>query len=64
MIFLFVNKISWICFQQGEEQTWERKATYIDTLLKDSGFEDENEIKTAMLEREGWKRRIHGARSR
>ena len=39
------------------------KKTYIDTLLKDTGFDNEGEIRTAMFDRDGWKRRINGVRT-
>ena len=52
--------VLWNPSTRGRVNRGKRKTTYIDTLLKDTGFENENEIKTAMLDREGWKRRTHG----
>ena len=40
------------------------KTTYIDTLLKDTGFNNEGEVRTAMLDHDGWKRRTHGVQAR
>ena len=40
-----------------------RKTTYIDTLLSDTGCENENKIRTAMMDKDSWKRRIHGVRA-
>ena len=34
-----------------------RAVTYIDTLMEDTGVGSTNELKTAMLDREGWRRR-------
>ena len=55
--------VLWNPSTRGRANRGKRKTTYIDTLLKDTGFENENEIKTAMLDRQGWKRRIHGVRA-
>ena len=44
-----------------------RKTAYIDTLLSDTGYENENESRTAIMDKDNWKRRIHrvaGARPR
>ena len=40
-----------------------RKTTYIDTLLSDTGCENENKIRTAMMDKDSWKRRIHEVRA-
>ena len=44
--------------KRGRLNRGKRKTTYIDILLKDTGTQ--GEIRTAMLDRNGLKRRIHG----
>ena len=48
---------------RGRSKRGKRKTTFIDTLLRDTGCENENEIRTAMMDRDGWKRRIHEVRA-
>ena len=48
---------------RGRSKRGERKTTYIDTLLRDTGCANENEIRTAMMDRDSWKKRIHGVRA-
>ena len=42
---------------QGKRKRGRRAVTYIDTLIEDTGLGSINELKTAMLDREGWRRR-------
>ena len=55
--------VLWNPKSRGRANRGRRKQTFIDTLLKDTGFEMESEIKTAMLDREGWRQRIHSVRA-
>ena len=45
--------------KHGKTKRGKRKTTYINTLLEDTGLENVGEIKTAMLDRNGWRERIH-----
>ena len=48
---------------RGRSKRGKHKTTYIDTLLSDNGCENKNEIRTAMMDKDSWKRRIHGVRA-
>ena len=42
---------------QGYRKRGRRAVNYIDTLLEDAGLENISELKTAMLDRDGWRER-------
>ena len=41
----------------AREKRGRRAVTCIDTLMEDTGLGSTSELKTAMLDREGWRRR-------
>ena len=45
--------VLWNPTTRGRANRGKLKTTYIDTLLKDTGFDNEGEIRTAMLDRDG-----------
>ena len=42
---------------QGRSNVGRRAVTYIDTLKRDTGIEATHELKTAMMDRNGWRQR-------
>ena len=48
--------------RQGTGKRGRRRATYISVLLNDTGLDNVNKLKTAMLDRPVWKCYIHGTR--
>ena len=47
---------------QGHRNRGRRAVNYIDTLMEDTGLESTEELKTAMMDREGWRRRAASRR--
>ena len=47
---------------QGHGNRGRRAVNYIDTLMEDTGLEGVEELKTAMMDREGWRRRAESRR--
>ena len=47
---------------QGRRNVGRRAVTYIDTLMKDTGLENVDEMRTAMMDREGWRKRADSVR--
>ena len=41
----------------GQARRGRRAVTYIDTLMRDTNLASADELKTAMMDREGWRRR-------
>ena len=48
--------------KQGTGKRGRKRATYISVLMNDTGFDNVNELKTAMLDRLVWRCYIHGTR--
>ena len=49
---------------QGKMNVGRRAVTYVDVLKEDTGLETTKELKTAMMERNGWRQRVDLARAR
>ena len=47
----------------GHRNVGRRAVTYIDTLMKDTNLESIEELRTAMMDREGWKKRTESMRA-
>ena len=48
--------------KQGTGKRGRKRATYISVLMNDTGLDNVNELKTAMLDRLVWRCYIHGTR--
>ena len=48
---------------QGRSNVGRRAVTYIDNLKNDTGMDNINELKTAMMERSDWRQRANLARA-
>ena len=48
---------------QGRMNVGRRAVTYVDTLIRDTGVETTEELRTAMMDRSGWKQRTALARA-
>ena len=46
----------------GQARIGRRAVTYIDTLMRDTNLASADELKTAMMDREGWRRRADSKR--
>ena len=48
---------------RGKRNVGRQAVTYIDTLKQDTGMESTQEIRTAMMDKDGWRRRSHLVRA-
>ena len=48
---------------QGRRNVGRQAVTNTDTLLRDTGLENLDELRTAMLDRDGWKKRVDSVRA-